>query len=304
MDVVRWTGRETKALRDAMRLTQRDFAYRIPVSDRMVRYWEAGDENAVPRPAKQAALDTLLARAGAEVQQRFAFLITQRAAEQADVRTEQLLSRRTEYQRHGTDQRPMVRVEEGIFLSGPEARPVWCDAFLIDVYPVTNKDYAKFVDSTGHPAPRHWLASGYPSSLADHPVVWVTWDDANDYARWVGKQLPTAAQWEKAARGAKGRTYPWGDAPTAAKCNVLESEINSTTPVDRYQSGASPYGAYDLCGNTWEWLDDESGPDRRQLRGSAFTSPFRRAAPHLRNDAHRAMLDNDTGFRTVFRLAG
>ncbi|GAB2882165.1 hypothetical protein GCM10027074_58140 [Streptomyces deserti] len=299
MAVVRWTGRETKALRQAMRLDQKEFAGRIPVSDRMVRYWEAGGEGVEPRPAKQAALDTLLARAGAETQERFALLITARAAQEPDARTEQLLTRQSTYFEHPGDGRPMVRVEEGIYLSGADGKPVWVEEFLIDVYPVTNRDYAAFVAATGHPAPSHWTDGRFPTALVDHPVVWVTWNDARDYAIWAGKDLPSVAQWEKAARGPKGRIYPWGDAPTAAKCNVLESEIGSTTPVDRYQSGVSPYGVFDMCGNTWEWLADEAGPGRRELRGSAYTSPFSRAAPHLANSANVRMADNDTGFRTA-----
>ena len=93
MAVEKWTGRETKALRNAMRLTQKDFALLIPVSDRMVRLWQTGGESVAPRPAKQAALDTLLARAGVEVQERFALLITAGAAQGPDARTERLLTR-------------------------------------------------------------------------------------------------------------------------------------------------------------------------------------------------------------------
>lgn len=282
-----------------MRLTQKDFALLIPVSDRMVRLWQTGGESVAPRPAKQAALDTLLARAGVEVQERFALLITAGAAQGPDARTERLLTRPNACITHPGDGRPMVRVEEGIYLSGPDSRPVWVDEYLIDVYPVTNQDYAKFVAASGHPAPSHWADGRFPPALADHPAVWVTWSDACDYALWAGKTLPSVAQWEKAARGPKGRIYPWGDAPTAAKCNVLESEIGSTTTVDRYQSGVSPYGAFDMCGNAWEWLADERGPGRRELRGSAYTSPFSRAAPHLGNSASVRMADNDTGFRTV-----
>ncbi|GGZ82067.1 hypothetical protein GCM10010389_19980 [Streptomyces echinoruber] len=167
------------------------------------------------------------------------------------------------------------------------------------MYPTTNADYAGFVRATGHRAPQHWPDGRCPDSILDHPVVWVTWHDAAAYADWAGKTLPTSRQWEKAARGPKGRTSPWGDAPTAAKCNVLDSDIGHTTPVTRYQSGVSPYGVYDMCGNTWEWCATESAPGRYELKGSAFTSPFTRAAPSLRNDANATMSDNDTGFRCV-----
>ncbi|MFG2227892.1 formylglycine-generating enzyme family protein [Streptomyces sp. NPDC048644] len=105
-------------------------------------------------------------------------------------------------------------------------------AFLIDIYPVTNADCLRFTSATGYQAPRHWGPDGRcPDSIFDHPVVWTTWRDANAYAAWAGKRLPTSEQWEKAARGAKGGPYPWGAAATAAKCNVQKSGIGHTIPV-------------------------------------------------------------------------
>ncbi|MFE5157912.1 SUMF1/EgtB/PvdO family nonheme iron enzyme [Streptomyces sp. NPDC056697] len=90
------------------------------------------------------------------------------------------------------------------------------------------------------------------------------------YARWAGKALPTSRQWEKAARSPKGRDYPWGNEPTAAKCNAAETGIDATTPVSRYE-----------------------------LKGSAWTSPFERAAPSPQNAADSTMKDNDIGFRCI-----
>ncbi|MEE4585272.1 MULTISPECIES: formylglycine-generating enzyme family protein [Streptomyces] len=172
-------------------------------------------------------------------------------------------------------------------------------AFRIDVFPTTNAAYERFVRATGHRSPQHWPGGRCADGLFDHPVVWVTWHDAAAYARWSGKTSPTARQWEKAARGPKGGIYPWGDEPTAAKCNVAEAGIGRTTPVARYQAGVSPYGVFDLCGNTWEWCSIEAKPGRYELQRSAFTSPFERAAPSLRNAANATMLDNDTSFRCV-----
>jgi formylglycine-generating enzyme required for sulfatase activity len=264
----------------------------------MLVKWE-NDPTITPRSANQAALDTILATAGSAVQERFATLITEQAAADHDARTEQLLRREDHYIKSPIDGKLMVPVEEGIFLAGPNNTPTWEEAFVIDVYPTTNADYARFVQATGHRPPKHWPDGKCPDSIFDHPVVWVSWLDATAYAEWAGKALPTSRQWEKAARGAKGRTYPWGDAPTAAKCNVLDSGIGHTTPVSRYQSGVSPYGVYDMCGNTWEWCATEIEPGRYGLKGSAFTSPFSRAAPSLENDGSASMSDNDTGFRCV-----
>lgn len=217
--VARWTGREITALRSALRMNGRDFAAVVGVSHRMLVKWETGGAAVIPRAANQAALDTMLATAGPVVQERLATLITAQAAAEHDARAEQLLRREVRYSRSPVDGKLMVPVEEGIFLAGPDNKPTWTDAYLIDVYPTTNADYARFVRATGHRAPQHWPQGRCPDSIFDHPVVWVTWHDAAAYAAWAGKALPTSRHWEKAARGSKGRSYPWGDAPTAAKCN-------------------------------------------------------------------------------------
>nr|WP_239073867.1 SUMF1/EgtB/PvdO family nonheme iron enzyme [Streptomyces sp. SID10853] len=284
-----------------MRMNGKDFAATVGISHRQLVNWEGRGESIKPHPGNQAALDTLLSRSPEPVQQRFAQLLTERAAAGSDERAEELLRRDPHTLRHPVDGKIMTLVEEGIYLSGPKDAAVWLDAFRIDVYPTTNVDYDRFVRSTGHRAPQHWLGGSCPNSLYDHPVVWVTWSDATAYARWCGKQLPTARQWEKAARGPKGHAYPWGSSPTAAKCNTAESGIGSTTPVTRYQSGVSPYGVQDLCGNVWEWCSTPGtdGTNRFQLKGSAFSSPFQRAAPSMENAASVGMLDNDTGFRCV-----
>ncbi|WP_432021317.1 formylglycine-generating enzyme family protein, partial [Streptomyces sp. 1222.5] len=121
----------------------------------------------------------------------------------------------------------------------------------------------------------------------------MTWRDANAYATWAGKSLPSAEQREKAARGTSGRTFPWGDQKTAAKCNVRETGVERTTSVSRYHSGVSPYGVYDMVGNVWEWLATETTPTRYELRGSAFTSPLFRGAPAVSNDASASTQDDD-----------
>jgi formylglycine-generating enzyme required for sulfatase activity len=106
-------------------------------------------------------------------------------------------------------------------------------------------------------------------------------------------------QWEKAARGPDGSTYPWGNQETPAKCNVRQAGIGGTTPVDRYHSGISHYEVYDLSGNVWEWCSTESGAKRFVLKGSAFTGSLSMAMGAAVNDASENMFDDDTGFRCL-----
>lgn len=295
--VEQWTGLEVRALREASRMSTGEFAARLGVSDRMVSKWEQRKDTIKLRPVNQAALDTFLAGCAPDVHERFASLArsldtvlpTQASAGHGQPTQHQV--------RHPNDGKKMALVEAGTFLSGEDNKPIWLSAFYIDVFPVTNNDFARFVAATGHQAPQHWNKGKCPDSILDHPVVFVTWHDAAAYASWAGKELPTAQQWEKAARGARGDTYPWGSQPTPAKCNSRESGIGSTTPVSRYHSGVSPYGVYDLCGNTWEWCATRSDPGRYELKAGAWTSPFSRATPAVFNDAAAEMLDDDTGFR-------
>lgn len=277
-------------------MSLREFAKHLGISDRMVSKWEAKGEDIHPRPVNQAALDTSLAQCSADEQARFELLRggTIVPAPRDDDLT---LTNESTQVRHPADGKLMALVDEGVYLCGPDNEPSWLSAFYIDVYPTTNADYARFVAATGHRTPTHWTDDQCPAELPAHPVVFVTWRDAAAYAAWAGKSMPSSQQWEKAARGTLGGKYPWGDASTPAKCNVRESGRRATTPVDTYHSGTSPYGVYDMCGNVWEWCDTETNPDRHELKGSAFTSSFDRAAPSAFNDASADMNDDDTGFR-------
>jgi formylglycine-generating enzyme required for sulfatase activity len=273
-----------------------------------VSKWEAGGGKIHPRPVNQAALDSSLTSSSSDVQVRFTRLTpSYNAAPSMDGSTSEidptaaaLLRAEQNRVRHPVDGNLMTLVDAGVFLFGTNNKPVFLPPFYIDVFPTTNADYARFIAATGHRSPQHWSKDGNPSEdLLDHPVVFVTWHDAAAYAAWTGKSLPSSEQWEKAARGTKGDTYPWGSQLTPAKCNVRETDVGTTTPVDRYHSGVSPYGAYDMCGNVWEWLSTESLPGRYELKAGAFTRPFRRATPSAFNDASANMLDDDTGFRCV-----
>ena len=139
--------------------------------------------------------------------------------------------------------------------SQPEYKKV-TGAFYMDKYEVTNKRYQKFVEAVNRTPPAHWVNGVPPPERAYHPVVFVSWYDANDFCRWEGKRLPTEAEWEKAARGTDKRTFPWGDKFEAKRGNMPQLGKNDTMPVGSFENGKSPYGIYDMAGNVWEWTSD------------------------------------------------
>jgi iron(II)-dependent oxidoreductase len=131
--------------------------------------------------------------------------------------------------------------------------------YRIDKYLVTNAQYARFLAETGHRPPSTWKGGRIPEGKLLHPVTLVNWYDAQAYAHWAGKRLPTEAEWEKAARGTDGRRWPWGNAMDPKRVNTYYN-VGSTTSVDAYKTGVSPYGVYDMAGNVTEWVDDDFFP--------------------------------------------
>jgi serine/threonine protein kinase len=182
---------------------------------------------------------------------------------------------------HDADGGELLLVPEGFFGMGPERRQVYLDAYYIDRFPVTNLQFAAFLEVTGYRASYPdfldlWRDGRVPVGLERHPVVHVSWFDARAYAQWAGKSLPTEAQWEKAARGADGRKFPWGkNPPDATRANYGRLH-RGTVPVGSYPAGASPYGVEDLAGNVWEWCEDVDGQDF-YARGPSH-NPCNRAA--------------------------
>jgi formylglycine-generating enzyme required for sulfatase activity len=159
----------------------------------------------------------------------------------------------------------MVLVSGGRFLMGSDeferetpVRTVDLPAFWIDRFPTTNAEYTAFVTATGHRAPVDWENGRPRPGYERHPVM-VTWTDADAYARWAGKRLPTETEWEKAARGTDGRRYPWGDEWDTAKALTWETVAPTgarTEPVDARPGGASPYGCEQMVGLLEEWCSD------------------------------------------------
>ncbi len=185
------------------------------------------------------------------------------------------------------DGKEMVRVPAGEFFYGDDKQKVSLPEFWIDKTPVTNAEFARFVQATNHEPPSHWQGKTPPQNLVDHPVVKVSRQDAAAYAAWAGKRLPTEQEWEKAARGTDGRTWPWGNRWVDGQCNTSEAGVGDTTAVGRYSlAGDSPYGVADMAGNVFEWTADwyeaypgstytsgDFGKKFRALRGGSWIYP-------------------------------
>jgi formylglycine-generating enzyme required for sulfatase activity len=135
--------------------------------------------------------------------------------------------------------------------------------FFIAETETTNEQYRDYLKDTGRPAPSHWREGEFPAGAALEPVSGVTWQEAADYCQWLsGKlgvtvRLPTEAEWELAARGTQNLKYPWGDEWDERAAAAAETG-GRVRAVKSYPAGRSPYGAYDMAGNVWEWVEDEA----------------------------------------------
>jgi formylglycine-generating enzyme required for sulfatase activity len=156
-------------------------------------------------------------------------------------------------------------------------------SFWIDKYPVTNAEFKKFLDSSHyHPQDdlnflRDWKDGSFPAGWEDRPVTWVSLEDARAYAAWAGKRLPHEWEWQYAAQGSDGRTYPWGNDWNASAVPVPDKNRTMRGPdaVDAHPQGKSPFGVMDLVGNVWQWTDEFTDDHTRSgiLRGGEYYQP-------------------------------
>lgn len=166
---------------------------------------------------------------------------------------------------------PAGNVILGSMDGDPWERPphdVFVNAFYINQYEVTNGEYARFVEETGHRPPPHWPGGLVPGGLENHPVMYVSFEDAEAYCEWAGGRLPTEAEWERAAKADTARAYPWGNEFDKDLANTWEAGRGGSAPVGSYFRGGSPFGVEDLSGNAFEWVQGFFAP----YPGSKFRS--------------------------------
>lgn len=217
----------------------------------------------------------------------------------------------------------LVLIPGGEFVMGKDgkgdyspAHKVYLDSFYMDKYEVTNAQYFKFCQKTGRKLPEFWGMKQYHcgSDFPNHPVVGVSWSDANSYAEWAGKRLPTEAEWEYAARGGLAdMNYPSGDELDSTLANYsFQGYTKGTVEVGSYPPNG--YGLHDMVGNVWEWVSDyyhsgyynsspyktPTGPKEGKFRlfrgGSWHSGPYCNRA-YYRNALPANWVDFAGGFR-------
>lgn len=219
----------------------------------------------------------------------------------------------------------MVEIPAGPFTMGdnstdPNEAPahvVELPTFYIDKFEVTNADFAMFVEATGYQteaevngSKKTWQT--YFDGKTNHPVVKVTFGDAQAFCEWMGKRLPTEIEWEKAARGTDQRDFPWGDLWDTTRANVKLTGLRGTAAVGSFSGGASPYGVEDMAGNVWEWTDSpylaypgstyqdpQYTADARVTRGGGWFDDQKQVSTTNRSAALIQTANDDLGFRCV-----
>jgi iron(II)-dependent oxidoreductase len=227
--------------------------------------------------------------------------------------------------------------------AAPGERPPFVSALYIDRFAVTNRQFAEFVsgggydatdlwpeevwpnvaqfvDRTGYPGPRQWERGRFPKKLDGHPVVGLCWYEANAYAVWAGKRLPSSFEWERAGtwptnlddQSAAVR-YPWGNSFDPSRANTWNGGVGCVVAANAYPEGCTPNGVYQLVGNVWEWVADEyHGPAVREglrifldqqmaeIRGGAYDTYFdSQATCRFRTGQPLLYRGPNVGFRCV-----
>ena len=221
----------------------------------------------------------------------------------------------------------MVLIPAGYFNIGSQSGlndeapivSVWIDSFYIDETEVTNEEYKVFCDSTKRPYPANppWDTT-YFVSKKNYPVIYVSWEDANAFAKWINKRLPTEAEWEKAARAGTSTKYFCGDTITGGDANFVGTDENDTwkhaSPVKSFSP--NEYGLYDMYGNVWEWCSDNYSKDayffitspnpkglrtgtEKIIRGGSWDSSPEYLRSTIRGKNKPNMKNSNVGFRCV-----
>ncbi len=201
----------------------------------------------------------------------------------------------------GKDGSEMVYVPEGEFYEGNPPQKKTLPAYYIDRYEVTFAQYLNFCQTQKYP---HLEKTSWNTRL-DHPSVYVSWKDAKAYCEWIGKSLPTASQWEKAARGSDTREYPWPARQEPYPACYSRKEKEGTMPIGSYPEGISQYGCMDMAGNAAEWCEDWANEVlklEKVLRGGSWLSPAKAIKVTVQRKQNYAIGLNFTGFRTVVNV--
>ncbi len=210
----------------------------------------------------------------------------------------------------------MLLIPAGRFLYGADKRVTIVPDFYIDANEVSNATYAKFSKATGHPLP-----SGFPADQPNLPVVNVTYMDAQAFAKWAGKRLPIAQEWEKAARGTEGALYPWGNDADPSRANVADNPQgpHGLVPVTAFTKSASPFRVVNMTGNVAEWIDENATPSPDAIarfvalmnppatldekwtvrKGGSFKTELKDAIPQAWSPAPARYAAEDLGFRCI-----
>ncbi len=240
---------------------------------------------------------------------------------------------------------PMIAVASPDTVAAP-FEPVAVDAFYLDRHTVTNEQYARFVDDGGYdcqdlwaaetlpyllqfvdrsglPGPKYWESGKPPAGKLQHPVVGISWFEAQAFACWAGRQLPTPAEWQHAASwfstadASLGTSYPWGNAFNPDCANTWHSKRGDTVEVTAYRDGSTPNGLFQLIGNVWEWTGvslggaaDEQGNrlifehPMAEVRGGAFDTYFEtQATCQFRTGQRLLYRGPNVGIRCCVRVA-